>query len=98
MFWLDTWVLLADAPHPNAAYAFLNFIHDPEIQAEETNYNGYGTPNDEAKQFVDPAVLADPAVFPPDDVDRATSKAPKDTSATRSAPTSGRSSSRSIGG
>ena len=45
IFWLDTWVLLADAPHPNAAYAFLDFIHDPEIQAEETNYNNYGTPN-----------------------------------------------------
>ena len=29
IFWLDTWVLLADAPHPNAAYAFLDFIHDP---------------------------------------------------------------------
>jgi spermidine/putrescine transport system substrate-binding protein len=68
IFWLDTWVLLADAPHPNAAYAFLDFIHDPAIQAEETNYNNYGTPNAAAKPLVDPAVLADPAVFPPDDV------------------------------
>ena len=25
--------MLADAPHPNAAYAWLNFIHEPEIQA-----------------------------------------------------------------
>ena len=23
LFWLDTWVMLADAPHPNAAYAWL---------------------------------------------------------------------------
>jgi spermidine/putrescine transport system substrate-binding protein len=68
LFWLDTWVLVADAPNPNAAYAFLNFIHDPENQAEETNYNGYGSPNDEAKKYIDPAVLADPAIFPPDDV------------------------------
>ena len=68
IFWLDTWVLLADAPHPNAAYAFLDFIHTPEIQAEETNYNNYGTPNAAAKPLVDPAVLADPAVFPPDEV------------------------------
>jgi spermidine/putrescine transport system substrate-binding protein len=66
IFWLDTWVLLADAPHPNAAYAWLDFIHDPKIQAEETNYNNYGTPNDKAKPLVDPAVLADPAVFPPE--------------------------------
>jgi spermidine/putrescine-binding protein len=68
LYWLDTWVMIADAPNPNAAYAFLNFIHDPEVQAEETNFNGYGTPNDEAKKYIDPAVLADPAIFPPDDV------------------------------
>jgi spermidine/putrescine transport system substrate-binding protein len=68
LYWLDTWVMIADAPNPNAAYAFLNFIHDPEVQAEETNFNGYGTPNDEAKKYIDPAVLADPAIFPPEDV------------------------------
>jgi spermidine/putrescine transport system substrate-binding protein len=68
IFWLDTWVMLADAPHPNAAYAWLNFIHEPEIQGAETNYNRYATPNDAAKEFVDPKILADTAVFPPDDV------------------------------
>jgi len=67
LFWLDTWVMIQDAPNPNAAYAFLNFIHDPEIQAEETNYNGYGSPNDEAKKYIDPAVLSDPAIFPPEE-------------------------------
>ncbi len=64
LFWLDTWVMLKDGPNPNAAYAFLNFIHEPEVQAEETNYNGYGTPNDEAKKFIDPEILADEAYFP----------------------------------
>lgn len=66
IFWLDTWVLLADAPHPNAAYAWLDFIQDPAIQAEETNYNNYGTPNAKAKPLVDPTVLNNPAVFPPE--------------------------------
>jgi spermidine/putrescine transport system substrate-binding protein len=68
LFWLDTWVMLADAPNPNAAYAWLNFIHEPEVQGEETNYNLYATPNDAAKEFVDPTILADTAIFPPDDV------------------------------
>ena len=68
LFWMDTWVMLADAPHPNAAYAWLDFIHRPEIQAEETNFNLYATPNDAAKEFVDPEILANPAIFPPDDV------------------------------
>ncbi len=68
LFWMDTWVMMADAPHPNAAYAWLDFIHRPEIQAEETNYNLYATPNDAAKAFVDPKILANAAIFPPDDV------------------------------
>ena len=68
LFWLDTWVMLADAPHPNAAYAWLNFIQEPEIQGTETNYNLYATTNDAAKEFVDPSILADTAIFPPDDV------------------------------
>lgn len=67
IFWLDTWVLLADAPNPNAAYAFLNFIQEPDIQAEESNYNLYGTPNAKAKPLVDPTVLNNPAVFPPEE-------------------------------
>ncbi len=67
LFWMDTWVMLADAPHPNAAYAWLDFIHRPEIQAEETNFNLYATPNDAAKEFVDPDILNNPAIFPPED-------------------------------
>ena len=68
LFWLDTWVILAGAPHLDAAYAFLNFIHDPEVQAKETDFNNYATPNDEAKKYVDPKILNDPAIFVPDDV------------------------------
>jgi len=68
LFWLDTWVMLAEAPHPNASYAWLNFIHEPEIQARETNYNLYATPNDAAREFVDPEILNNPAIFPPEDV------------------------------
>ena len=68
LYWMDTWVMMADAPHPNGAYAWLDFIHRPEIQGEESNYNFYATPNDAAKEFVNPELLADPAIFPPDDV------------------------------
>jgi spermidine/putrescine transport system substrate-binding protein len=68
LFWLDTWVLLADAPHPNVSYAWLDFIHRPQVQADETNWNGYATPNDEAAKLVDPEILADPAIFPPQEV------------------------------
>jgi len=68
LYWMDAWVMLADAPHPNASYAWLDFIQRPEVQGEETNYNLYATPNDAAKAFVDPEILANEAIFPPDDV------------------------------
>ena len=64
IFWLDTWVLLTGAPDPNASYAWLNFIQDPAVQAEESNYNLYATPNDKARPLVDPAVLNNTAIFP----------------------------------
>jgi spermidine/putrescine transport system substrate-binding protein len=64
IFWLDTWVLLAGAPDPNAAYAWLNFIHEPAIQAEESNFNLYATPNDKARPLVNPVILNNPAIFP----------------------------------
>ncbi len=66
-FWLDTWVMLADAPHPEASYAWLNFIQRPDRQGEETNYNLYATPNDAAKEYVKPEILNDPAIFPPEE-------------------------------
>ena len=68
LYWMDTWVIFKDAPHPNAAYAWLNFIQDPQIQAKETETNRYATPNDEAKKLVPPELLNDPAVFVPEDV------------------------------
>ena len=68
LFWLDTWVMMADAPHPNATYAWLDFIQRPKEQALETEVNGYGTPNLEAKKLVPQEMLDDPAVFPPADV------------------------------
>src|SRR4051812_10061722 len=45
LYWLDVWTILSGAPHPEAAYAFLNFIEEPPIQGAETNSNFYATPN-----------------------------------------------------
>jgi spermidine/putrescine-binding protein len=60
----DTMVLLAGAKHPIAAHAFIDFMLDAEISAANTNYIGYMGPNEAAKQYIDPAILADPTVNP----------------------------------
>jgi spermidine/putrescine transport system substrate-binding protein len=81
LYWMDTWVIFQDAPHPNASHAFLNFIHDPQIQAQETITNRYATPNDEAKKFVPKEILDDPAVFVPQEIfDAGLLEGAKDTS------------------
>jgi spermidine/putrescine transport system substrate-binding protein len=41
--WMDNWALAANAPHPEAAHAFLNFCLTPENQLANVDYIGYHT-------------------------------------------------------
>ena len=93
LYWMDSWTILKDAPHPEAAYAWLNFIHEPEIQAVETESNYYATANDEAKKLVDPELLANPTVFVPDAGVRQPRRRDRTCRPTRSGSRSGKSSS-----
>jgi spermidine/putrescine transport system substrate-binding protein len=60
----DTMVLLANARHPIAANLFIDHMLDAQVSAANTNYIGYMGPNQAAKELIDPAILADPAVNP----------------------------------
>ena len=40
---MDNWTIVKGATHPNAAYAFLNFILDPENSLQDLNFHGYNT-------------------------------------------------------
>ena len=66
IYWTDTWVMLAEAPHPNAAYAFLNWIQDPQQQVVESLYAGYASCNDAAKPLLPPDFAGNPAIYVPD--------------------------------
>lgn len=66
--WVDTMAVLADAPHPCTAHAFINFILDAQNGAQLTNWNFYGSPNEAAEELIDPEILEDPAIYPPEDV------------------------------
>ena len=68
LFWMDTWVMMADAPHPNATYAWLDFIQRPKEQALETTTFGYATANLAAKKVLPPEMANEPAFFPPPEV------------------------------
>lgn len=41
--WMDTWAIATGAQHPDAAYAFIDAILEPEASYKEVDYIGYST-------------------------------------------------------
>jgi spermidine/putrescine transport system substrate-binding protein len=44
MVWADNMVIPVGAPNPTAAYEWMNYVYDPENQAQIADYNYYLTP------------------------------------------------------
>jgi len=65
---IDVMAIPADAPHAEAAHAFINFILRPDIVAEITNETGYANAVPESLPMVDAEMAKDPVIFPSDDV------------------------------
>ena len=66
--WFDMMAIPADAPNPDNAHAFINFILEPEIAADITEYVVYANPNIAANEFLDPDILNDTAIYPDQEV------------------------------
>jgi putrescine transport system substrate-binding protein len=66
--WYDAFLIPDGAPHPEAAHKFLEFMLDPKVIADVTNDIHYGNDNLAANRFVNPEILADPAIYPPAEV------------------------------
>ncbi|MEL6583367.1 MAG: polyamine ABC transporter substrate-binding protein [Pseudomonadota bacterium] len=62
--WFDMMAIPADAPNPDLAHEFINFIMDPQITADITNYVWYANGNASSLPLVDPEVTSDPGIFP----------------------------------
>ncbi len=62
--WFDMMVIPADAPNAENAHAFMNFVMQPQITADITNYVWYANANTASMEFVDPEIASDPAIFP----------------------------------
>ena len=65
--WYDMMYIPADAPHPDNAYLFIDFMLRPENAARASNYIGYANANKSATRLVDPTITADPAIYPDPD-------------------------------
>jgi spermidine/putrescine transport system substrate-binding protein len=67
--WQDNMAIPVGAPNAYTAMVFMNYVHDPEVAAQNAEYVGYGTPNAAAKEFMDPDILADEGIYPPAEVE-----------------------------
>ena len=65
--WIDSYTVAADAPHRDAAYAFLNYILQPEQAARETAFCLFPHANDKATELVADDVKNNPVIYPPAD-------------------------------
>ncbi|MFN3209485.1 MAG: polyamine ABC transporter substrate-binding protein [Roseovarius sp.] len=64
LMWFDMMAIPADAPNPEGAHAFLNFIMDAENIAAASNYVYYANGNEASQEFLIEDVIDDPAVYP----------------------------------
>ena len=64
LVWQDNLVIPKDAPHPEAARAFIAFMLRPESVAELTNTLFFANANQAATPLVDDAVRNDPDIYP----------------------------------
>ncbi|WP_158965718.1 polyamine ABC transporter substrate-binding protein [Chachezhania sediminis] len=64
LMWFDQMAIPVDAPNPDGALKFLNFIMDPENMAAASNYVYYANGNKASQEFLIEDVIGDPAVYP----------------------------------
>lgn len=66
-FGFESMMIPVDAPHPENALLWMNYILRPQVQAEITNKVMFTSPNLAARKYIHADVLANVMAFPPDD-------------------------------
>ncbi|MEA2385913.1 MAG: spermidine/putrescine transport system substrate-binding protein [Thermoleophilaceae bacterium] len=67
MLWSTSLEIPVGAPNPQAAQAFINYVYDPEVQADIAEYVNYVTPVSGVKEILrkrDPKLAESQLVFP----------------------------------
>jgi putrescine transport system substrate-binding protein len=66
--WFDMLAIPADAPHPENALKFINYIMEPKVTADISNNVFYANGNKAAFDLTDKAITGDPNIYPPADI------------------------------
>jgi putrescine transport system substrate-binding protein len=64
ILWFDNLAIPKDAPDPDSAYAFINYIMTPQVIADVSNFKRYANANAAAQVLVLPEVRSDPGIYP----------------------------------
>ncbi|WP_286240521.1 polyamine ABC transporter substrate-binding protein [Neptuniibacter halophilus] len=62
--WADTFNLVADSGNAEAAYAFLDYLMEPEVIAGISDYIWYANANQAATPLVNPEITGHPGIYP----------------------------------
>jgi len=62
--WFDNFVIPKTAQNVDGAHAFINFMLDPEVAAQNTEYVSYSTPNKEALNYMPEDMVNDERFYP----------------------------------
>jgi len=65
ILWFDMLAIPKDAPDPDSAYAYMNYIMTPQVIADISDFKRYANANAAAQPLVLAAVRDDPAIYPP---------------------------------
>lgn len=68
VIWFDLMAIPVDAPHPDNAHKFIDYILRPEVVAAISGAVFYANPNARATPLVSAEVREDPAIYPPEPV------------------------------
>lgn len=66
-FNIDVMAIPKDAPHPENALMFINYLLDPKVAADITTAVGYANAVPASLEFIADEIKKDPVVFPPAD-------------------------------
>ncbi len=64
LMWFDNMAIPVDAPNPDGAHKFLDFILNAENMAAASNYVYYANGNKASQEFLVEDVIGDPAIYP----------------------------------
>ncbi len=65
---LDNIVIPKTSNNTQGAYDFINFLLEPSVNAQNTEWVGYSTPNSEALKLLDEEISSDERFYPPKEV------------------------------